>query len=522
MNYTFPLSSIDTEYTPANSYVSGLLISPEFRITAIILLVALASSLLTRISTATWVKMLPYCLDRMLGGASRKLKLPGPRGLPVVGVVHKLGPIPSVTYSKWAELYGPVFRAPIGEREVLIVNSYRAGAALLQLQSSAFVSRPTFHLFHQDFSSNRVYNVGASPWDDSCAKRRKAIHIAAGKLAISDYIPTITRETSGLLSNILSSSGHVIEGHDMIEHFMTRLIMSILYGVDFDYYRPSIVQEMVDVEHAIGALRVLGASQSDYVPLLRVWQRLKGWVSPMGISEQKAHAQEIRERQTALLVTLNQDLQSRMDMGDDTSSIMSNVWRNFGSKLNDSELESIARTGMGAVNNSAYSFSWLIGYMASHPDLQEKAYEGLNSVYYGAPPVPEDGEKIGYLAALLNEGNRYFTIARLSLPRETISQSEYKGVSIPIGTMTIVNAHAINLDPEHFERPTEFLPERWLNGRKGNITRHEAPKTEAGVLHFAFGAGRRGCPGQSRESMSALGVPHTPYRLMEWYCFRFK
>ncbi|KAI4257692.1 MAG: hypothetical protein L6R42_005501, partial [Xanthoria sp. 1 TBL-2021] len=58
-----------------------------------------------------------------------------------------------------------------------------------------------------------------------------------------------------------------------------------------------------------------------------------------------------------------------------------------------------------------------------------------------------------------------------------------------------MNLMAANRDPNAFDRPDEFLPERWLNGRKGRTDLVGEGGSKIGVTHLTYGAGRRVCPG---------------------------
>ena len=58
-----------------------------------------------------------------------------------------------------------------------------------------------------------------------------------------------------------------------------------------------------------------------------------------------------------------------------------------------------------------------------------------------------------------------------------------------------MNLFAGNRDPTAFDRPDEFLPERWLDGRKGRTDQFGEGGNKLGVPHLTYGAGRRVCPG---------------------------
>lgn len=54
---------------------------------------------------------------------------------------------------------------------------------------------------------------------------------------------------------------------------------------------------------------------------------------------------------------------------------------------------------------------------------------------------------------------------------------------------------AANRDPVAFDRPNEFLPERWMDNRKGRTDSFEKGGEKVGVAHLTYGCGRRVCPG---------------------------
>lgn len=58
-----------------------------------------------------------------------------------------------------------------------------------------------------------------------------------------------------------------------------------------------------------------------------------------------------------------------------------------------------------------------------------------------------------------------------------------------------MNLFAGNRDPTAFDQPEKFLPERWLDGRKGRTDLPGEGGDKLGVPHLTYGAGRRVCPG---------------------------
>lgn len=69
----------------------------------------------------------------------------------------------------------------------------------------------------------------------------------------------------------------------------------------------------------------------------------------------------------------------------------------------------------------------------------------------------------------------------------------YKDYIIPKGHIIYVNVHTLHNDPQVFPEPEKFMPERFLND-----TRSMYASSNGAIQnrdHFAFGWGRRICPG---------------------------
>lgn len=129
---------------------------------------------------------------------------------------------------------------------------------------------------------------------------------------------------------------------------------------------------------------------------------------------------------------------------------------------------------------------WTTGLLATRPALQDSAYQDLLTSHSNSPPDPY-AEKSPYILALTKEASRYFNVFRLSLPRNTVADSEWRGHKVPKGTTVFLNAWACNMDDEVYGDPWTFRPERFLEEKEKDST--------LGPSTYAFGLGRRMCPG---------------------------
>jgi 3-hydroxyphenylacetate 6-hydroxylase len=88
---------------------------------------------------------------------------------------------------------------------------------------------------------------------------------------------------------------------------------------------------------------------------------------------------------------------------------------------------------------------------------------------------------VPYIMAFTREVLRYFTALRLALPRSNESDVRYNEILIPRGSTIFLNAWACNMDPDAFDEPHTFCPERFLS------------KPDLPI--FTYGLGGRMCVG---------------------------
>ncbi|KAK7708019.1 hypothetical protein SLS64_006841 [Diaporthe eres] len=151
----------------------------------------------------------------------------------------------------------------------------------------------------------------------------------------------------------------------------------------------------------------------------------------------------------------------------------------------DLELGYLGQAAIGAAaDTTASSFLSLICCFAAFPDVLKKAQEEVDQVAGNTPPTGDMLGKLVYLKACVSEDDQY---------------GDY---FFPKGTTFIANAWTIHRDEKDYERPDEFMPERFVKHPYGLRRSNDAPATEEDLEKsgrralYVFGSGRRQCPGE--------------------------
>ncbi|OAY78368.1 Cytochrome P450 71A1 [Ananas comosus] len=134
------------------------------------------------------------------------------------------------------------------------------------------------------------------------------------------------------------------------------------------------------------------------------------------------------------------------------------------------------------------TIEWAMTELINHPEKMKKLRDEVRSVVGTDRMVlEEDLNNMAYLKAVIKETLRLHPPFPLLVPRESIEDTNLMGYHIPAKTRVIINAWAIGRDPESWERPEEFSPERFLD----SLIDYRGQDFQ----FIPFGAGRRGCPG---------------------------
>lgn len=138
------------------------------------------------------------------------------------------------------------------------------------------------------------------------------------------------------------------------------------------------------------------------------------------------------------------------------------------------------------------TLEWVMTELVRHPRILKKAQEEVRRVVGDSGRVEEShlGE-LHYMRAIIKETFRLHPAVPLLVPRESVAPCTLGGYDIPARTRVFINTFAMGRDPEIWDNPLEYSPERFESAGGGG----EIDLKDPDYKLLPFGGGRRGCPG---------------------------
>lgn len=133
--------------------------------------------------------------------------------------------------------------------------------------------------------------------------------------------------------------------------------------------------------------------------------------------------------------------------------------------------------------------------LVENPEIQRRAQAEIDALCDEETlPKWQDEQSLPFVRAIRKESLRWRPPLPICVPHKLEQDDHYNGYFLPKGSTVLCNSWAANHNPERFDEPEKFKPERYI-GSTASMADSVAQGDPLKRDHFAFGAGRRVCPG---------------------------
>nr|AAG34695.1 putative cytochrome P450 [Matthiola incana] len=465
------------------------------------MLAAYAIPILTAILSIFW-----YLLKRV----QRRPPLPpGPRGLPIVGNLPFLDPDLHTYFTSLAQTHGSIFKLNLGSKLTVVISSPSLAREILKDQDINFAN-------HDVPLTGRAATYGGLDilWSPYGAEWRMLRKVCLLKLLSRKTLDSFyelrrkeIRERTRFLYKQSRGEAPVNVG-DQLFLTMMNLTMNMLWGGSVK------AEEMASVGTEFKGViseitRLIGEPNvSDFFPWLARFD-IQGLVKSMRVSARQLDAVFDRAIKQMQQITSSDGeckdfLQYLMKLKDQESDSEVPITLNHVKAV-------LTDMVVGGTDTSMNTVEFAMAELINKPELMKKAQQELDQVV-GKDNIVEESHitKLPYIVAIMKETLRLHPTLPLLVPRRPAEAAVVGGYTIPKDTKIFINVWCIQRDPNVWEKPTEFRPERFLDNNK--------PRDFTGTdySYFPFGSGRRICAGVALAERMVLYTLATLLHSFDW------
>ncbi|XP_047967585.1 cytochrome P450 89A2-like [Salvia hispanica] len=415
---------------------------------------------------------------------------PGPPALPLIGNLIWLRKSISDLEHVLRLLkpdYGPIITIHIARRVFIFVSGHSIAHRALVQNGAVFADRPgaTATLTHLNAPRKTISASSYGPtWR---LLRRNLTQEILHPSRVRGYSASRRWVLSLLMDRIRGSSAAPVRLIDHFQYAMFCLLVLLCFG---DKLQESQIKEI----EAIQRKYLLNFQR---FAVLNFWPRLgriifrKRWKELI----------EIRGEQDRIMIPLirgrieSKNMRNSNELVAYVDTLADLILPEEKRKLREEEIVSLCSEFLSAgTDTTSTALQWIMANLVKHREIQEKVYQEIIGVVEleGDVVEEEDLQKLPYLKAVVLEALRRHPPAHFVLAHEVKEEVDLEGYRIPKDAYVNFMVADMNWDPEVWEEPMEFRPERFVEACAGegfDVTGSREIKM------MPFGAGRRVCPG---------------------------
>lgn len=429
---------------------------------------------------------------------------PGPRGFPIISSMQWLGKSSTDMEGALRRLcskFGPIVSLRIGRNPAIFISSRSLAHQALVHDGAVFADRPK-PLPTSEIITSKQHNISSASYGPNWRLFRRnltsqILHPSKAK----DFCHARNWTLKILLDRLRVSSGldHA-EAVKVMDHFRFAMFCLLVFMCFGDKLEESLIKEIEKIQHQL-------LTSFNRFAILNFWPSL----TRILLCSRWKEFFDLKKKQEEVLTPIiraRMHLQEEAKMPDDqninrlvTCYVDSLLKLEIPEgdrkrKLNEEQLVSFCSEFLNAgTDTTSTALQWIMANLVKYPNIQAKLFKEIKGVVgKEATEVGEDElSKIPYLKAIVLEALRRHPPGHFVLPHTVTQEAELGGYTIPKNSVINFMIADINMDPEVWEDPMQFKPERFLSA-EGSCEEFDITGSRE-IKMMPFGVGRRICPG---------------------------
>lgn len=382
-------------------------------------------------------------------------------------------PIPY--HHSFFEKYGDTFSVKIGRhKHVLLSRDKEFAQYILQKNQKNYVKSKIQTQFLSKYLGNGLLTANGEYWLQQRRLIQPAFHKDKMEQLVSLMDTTIVSELDSLPSD---SPLNVVA-------IMNQLAFNVV-ATSLFHVAPSNTssEEKLKREEQLNRLQVIIQKVQEFL-VKEVRLPHKGWW--FKLSGQVNEHQKLSEESRQILGSfIEERKRNAITHGDLLDVLLATRYEDTGKPMSTKQLvDEITILFVAGHETTANALTFTVYLLAKHPEICEKVFEEIARVETETPVVLERLKMLEYTRACIDESMRLYPPAWIT-DRENIEDDTVDKYHLKKDTLVGVSFYEIHRNPNYWEAPDVFNPNRFLGDEK---------KKTAGC-YFPFGAGPRMCIG---------------------------
>ncbi|KAJ1307503.1 hypothetical protein OPQ81_001602 [Rhizoctonia solani] len=418
----------------------------------------------------------------------------GPIKVPILGNLTLLQPKTVDIFNRLRELnqkYGALVSLKVGSSNIIIIGGDGSLVReLLDKRGSIYSNRPTDPVNEITGDGDHVlFQTDTEKWKAA----RKQIVRHYPRASDPEQVRLQEAESVQLLHDFVNQPERNMQ-HTI--RYTTSIITCLNYGIRCATYEAPILHDMETI------MTFIPRPPTEHFPLLR-------YIPDVMMGNWRFKAMRVRTLMKKVYGGLAEIGWERGSNGLNTDNLayklrsseaVTHLTRNQQAQICGIVLE-------GGSDIVAGVISTVILALLQDTWSQDRARQEIDGIYdEDTLPRWEDEQKMPFVRAIIKETLRWRPPLLTGVPHRLEQDDTYAGYFLPKDSRVICNIWAIHTNPERYEDPHTFNPDRFL-GHKLSMANSMRQSNPFERDHFTFGAGRRSCPGvQLAEQGIFIGI----------------
>jgi cytochrome P450 len=403
------------------------------------------------------------------------LKSPsGPRGHWLLGSLREVSADRLAFFRRCFDEYGDAVAFRMANRRGILLSHPDDIERVLVTENRRFGKNFALRLMRPLLGNGLILAEG-----DAWLRQRRLIQPAFSKQQIESYAPAMVEATCGLVSGW--QSGEVRNIHAE----MMRLTMDIagrtLLGVN--------------ASGQFGGVREsLEGVMEDFLARFRNPITIPLWLPTPGNLRLRGHVGRLHGILQALI---EQRRTNNSSGGDFLSLLIRARHEGDGGGLSDKQLrDEVMTMFLAGHDTTANALAWTWWLLGQHESVLQRLCDEVDSVLSGREATAADIPHLAFCENVLRESMRLYPPAYV-VGRRALEDCAIGEHFIRKGTNVLMSSWVVHRDGRWYERPDEFLPDRWANSLLTRIPKY---------AYFPFGGGPRACIGNNFAMLEGVLV----------------